>query len=129
MTDNEAKAMERAVDEEIKRARCAAIDAFNSVYADCLEAQATLARPSKGDTGEDQDAAIDKATAHCEKMVGKVIETQAITKYQIDRKFEILRGLLREDAMTEDQDLALLESLRTDVLAAVGDKEFLETMS
>jgi len=115
--ETEQQDLYREVDKEIAAERGKAVDAFNELWADWLEAQARMIRPSRSDDAEEDDL-IKRADDAADEVMWKIIHMPAPTRYQLDRKFEILLGMAA-DPFADGRGTAMINSIRTDAITGV----------
>jgi hypothetical protein len=99
-----------SIDEKIKRELINEASAFDELYADYLQARATLIRPLK--EGEDN---CDQACDDADGLTWRIIRTPAPLPRHLDFKFEIMREIM-EARFVDGRARALLESIRNDVV-------------
>jgi len=113
MTLSDTRDIEAEVDAELEQKRYEASDAFNTLYADYLEARARMIRPGKS------DEAVDKLTDETDARLWRIIHMPALTARHLDYKFEIMRELV-EERFGDGRSGAMVESLRNDAIAMAG---------
>jgi hypothetical protein len=111
----EAKKIEAEAEAQIEAER-AAIDAFNLVYSRFLRAKAKVVGPVPkrvGEHGDAYEAYMGKISSEHMALIGELTQTQAVCKYQIAHKFEVLNDLLDHD--DTERVRALAQSIHDDV--------------
>jgi hypothetical protein len=112
----ESRRTDAEVDAEIEAERFAAVDHFNRVYSRFLRAKARyMAPPPKrvGEEGDAYEAYMETGSSNYFARVTEMIAADAILKYQIAHKFEILYELLRDN--DTERALKLSQSIQDNI--------------
>ena len=112
----ESRKIEAEVDAKIEAERFAAMDAFELAYSRFLKAKARYYTPPPrwiGQRGDKYEACMTKGSRDYYARIAEMSSTPALVKYQIDRKFDLLYELLRED--NPSCALKLAQSIQDDM--------------
>ncbi len=105
---------EEDIDAKLERERIEAIEAFNSAWADYLEAQSRVVRPCKLTDPRKSDKEYARLDREMTEARSRMMAMQVPVKYQIVHKFAVLRDLIANDA-TPNELREIADSIERDV--------------